>query len=98
MAPTDEFFELVGEAVVARVEAEGAPPTTRHWIIVRDVAGVEVSEVLEGGPPPHEVLDSLIASGAVAAAYATYVGSDPARIVAQVLLSDPVDSDTRRAI
>lgn len=97
MKKLDAFFEEIAAKVVSCLEEGMHHSSTRHWVIVDDDQGVDIVEALPGGPPPHELLQSLLASGATAAAYATHVPEGRERVVAEALVIDPSDSDTRVA-
>jgi len=95
----DEFLAVVAKKMqeqLAAVEPSGSE--TLHWIVVADNIGAEISEQVPTGVSPHELLASLITNGGAAAAYVTYVPAGPARVLADVLVADPRNSDVRQAL
>lgn len=95
------FVAVLAESLAATLEREGLGPTrrgqTRHWLVIKDAAGVEMTEATEDGLPPHASLDSLIRQdGVEGAAYVTQHSGD--EIVAQAVVRDGtrLNSDLRR--
>jgi hypothetical protein len=96
VARLEAVFDLIGRMIVP--ELEGQPSRDfRHWVLVQDAKGIEFSLIADDALPVHEILDSLLRDGADAAAYVTHRRPDPERVVAQVLVAKPLNSDTRRA-
>ena len=96
MADIDSLFVLVAEQLAAALdELEPADLEIKHWVVVDDEFGVEISAV-DDEPKAHEIVANLVDGGAAGAAYATY---NPAAeiVVATALVADPRNSDIRRS-
>jgi hypothetical protein len=96
MADIDSLFDLVAEQLSSALdELDSADLEIKHWVVVDDEVGVEISAV-DDESKAHEIVANLIDEGAAGAAYATY---NPAAelVVATALVADPRNSDIRRA-
>src|SRR5205807_1475233 len=67
------------------------------WIVMEDSAGTATSIASPQARPASEILESLVARGAFAAALVYYHARPTERVIAQVLIADPPDSDVREA-
>lgn len=95
MADLEATFQLVAERIMP--ELRNPSQDFRHWVLVQNGDATELALLHEDQIPAHELLDSLIQEGADAAAYVTHRRPEPERVVAQVLVARPLNSDTRRA-
>jgi hypothetical protein len=95
MADLEAIFRLIAERITP--ELRSPSEDFRHWVLLQDASGTDLAPLDEDRMPVHEVLDSLIRDGADAAAYITHRRLDPERVVAQVLVANPLNSDTRQA-
>lgn len=91
----DAFLEQAASDIEARIaEAWG---TARQWVLTHDDVGVAWADVTEPDPIVHELLASLVGTGADAAAYVSYL-PDVTAVMASVLVTRPVrNSDLRRS-
>lgn len=96
MADLEAFFGLIAQSVTPELDRDSAQDL-RHWVLLQDATGTEMSPLDTDRMPVHELLASLIANGAEAAAYVTHRAEAPECVVAQALLGSPPTSDTRRA-
>jgi hypothetical protein len=97
VAPIDSFLTVVEEQVVQALKSQQVHAGRRHWVVLLDEHGAEISEVGEDEIIIHEALASLVSGGALGAAYVTYMPPPDPRVLAQVLTTDPRDSDVRTA-
>lgn len=97
MTSLEAVFDLIAQMIVPELDADSSVDS-RHWVLVRDANGTEFSPIDDDTTlPVHEILNSLLRGGANAAAYVTHRRPVPERVVAQVVVANPLNSDTRRA-
>jgi hypothetical protein len=91
----DAFFARLRVALSSEIGPpdQGSP---RHWIVLEDDIGTTVCELDRdtGHMAVAEVLGSHVDSGARSAAFVTVRGS---MVMADALVAEPRDSDTRQA-
>lgn len=87
------FLRRVAPAIASQITAECCG---RSLVVMEDVQGIAIANVRADSLPPHEMIASLMRSGASGAAYVSYL---PRRheVFVQVLVADPLRSDVRRA-
>lgn len=96
MAELQAAFVLIADRITPTLDLD-PEREFRHWVLVQDQTGIELSLLETEEMPVHELLASLTGDGADVAAYITHRRPVPERVVAQVLVREPPDSDTRRA-
>lgn len=95
MSRIDAFFEVIAGAMQREMDdLDQEASDVRHWVVIEDAVGVEVSPVEDSRP--HEVLPSFMALGVRGAAYVTYVPERPERLLAYALVANAADSDVRQ--
>lgn len=97
MVYLEPFYALISERIVPellKLDAESAG--IRHWYVVEDGTGVDVTEV-EEGTDFSKALRSLAEAGA-SAAYVTYTPGPPSEhVLAYAVLTGGTNSDVRRS-
>lgn len=97
MVYLEPFFALIRERIVPellKLDAESAG--IRHWYVVEDSAGVDVTDA-EEGTDSSKALRSLAEAGANAA-YVTYTPGPPSEhVLAYAILAGGTNSDVRRS-
>lgn len=91
----DPFLARALPEIEARIEE--APDEPQRWVVTEDDVGVASAEVDQAYPAVHDVLASLIKTGAYGVAHVDY---EPDKEVAtlHIVVSRPMDnSDTRTA-
>lgn len=97
MGYLEPFFAVIRERIVPellKLDAESAG--IRHWYVVEDDAGVDVTDAEEGSDF-SKALRSL-AEGGASAAYVTYTPGPPSEhVLAYAILAGGTNSDVRRS-
>ena len=98
MVDIDAFLLGVANEVASMLQSlEPTGRGVRHWLVVEDGTGLASADVGESEFTPSDLLAVLIERGVNSAAYVTYLPDDSERVLAQVLVADPPDSDIRQA-
>jgi hypothetical protein len=83
-------------------ELAGAPSLDsppRHWIAsVEEEGGIRLAEPTSDARPHGEILASLVDEGAAGAAYVSHFAAEPERVLADVLVASPRNTDIRQAL
>ncbi len=98
MTSIDRIYALVALAIVTHLESLGEPGSDlQHWLVVIDAIGVDLVDAADTPLSPSEVLASLVDKGIEGAAYITHIPGPPERVLAQVLVDGPRNSDVRES-
>ncbi len=99
MTSIDAFYEAVAEQI--RGEIQRAPETdasVKHWIVTQTGSKIEHSPERGGEEAGVGVgLAARLDAGASGAAYVTHVPRPREHLLAEALVSEPRNSDIRRA-
>jgi hypothetical protein len=90
-------LRVVDEMLIDVTRLLAAPgERTTHWVASDSNAGFVFAETVPTETPPHEIVDSLIDSGADAAAYCTFAPLAGQQIVLYALVAPRRVSSLRR--
>jgi hypothetical protein len=92
----DKFFDRIAHGWESLLSGDAPPVPPAHWIVLVRGGALELDAAPDDGHH-SQLVDSLIASGAQAAAHVAYLKNGDERLLTYAVVSDPLDSDVRTA-
>jgi hypothetical protein len=85
----DDFLDRLRGRLADELSAVADPRVTHQWVISEDDNGLAVADVTGTDRADHELLASLVDTGAFAAAFVNHVPGPPEQVYVQVLVTRP---------
>jgi len=95
----DDFLDRIRGRLADELSAVADPSGAHQWVISEDDDnGLATADVTGTDRADHELLASLVGTGAFAAAFVNHLPGPPEQLYVQVLVTRPFrDSDVRQA-